>query len=46
MVIAAVPDGAPPVVRMSLVLAAVTRPEVAVKAVTGALAMDVTVPKK
>ena len=46
MVIAAVPDGAPPVVRMSLVLAAVTRPEVAVKAVTGVLAMEVTVPKK
>ena len=46
MVIAAVPDPAPPVVRTRVVLAAVTVAEVAVKAVTGLLAMEVTAPKK
>ena len=46
MVIGAVPDAAPPVVRTMVVLEAVTVAEVAVKAVTGLLAMEVTVPKK
>ena len=46
MVIAAVPDATTPVVRTRVVLAAVTGAEVAVKAVTGVLAMEVTVPKK
>jgi len=46
MVIAAVPDPAPPVVRTRVVLTDVTVPEVAVKAVTGLLAMEATVPKK
>ena len=45
MVIAAVPDAAPPVVRTRVVLVAVTCAEVAVKAVT-LLAMEETVPKK
>ena len=45
MVIAAVPEAAPPVVRTRVVLAAVTAAEVAVKVAT-LLAMEVTVPKK
>ena len=45
MVIAAVPDTAPAVVRTRVVLAAVTAAEVAVKDVT-LLVMEVTVPKK
>jgi len=45
MVIAAVPDAAPPVVRTIVVFAEVTLPEVAVNDVTP-LAMEVTDPKK
>ena len=45
MVIAAVPDTAPPVVRTMAVLVDVAVPEVAVKDVT-VLAMELTDPKK
>jgi len=45
MVIAAVPDAAPPVVSTMVVLVDVALPEVAVKDVT-VLAMEVTDPKK